>query len=262
MPSTCSGGCARLRDAARAALVEAQVVLARRAHARAFEDRRLAVRAGARRTCRARARGAHEASRSPPCCAVAVRLRPLVLARPSRIRPWPRMREPAATVSDAGLEVADEHAGVEQLDALRGFDVAFELAGDDDLLRAHATVELGALLDGQVALDVDVALELAGDADVAGAFDLAFDGQVGGDQRFLDFGFAARRRGMAAGAASVLACGSGSRCRRRRHVALRRRARGRWRRRRVLLGRGGLGGRLPSGDVLSKGPWDDDTGRA
>ena len=45
--------------------------------------------------------------------------------------------------------------------------------------------QLGAGLDGEIALDVDVALELAGDAHAAAAFDLAFDGDVGGDQRFL-----------------------------------------------------------------------------
>src|SRR3546814_13012101 len=59
------------------------------------------------------------------------------------------------------------------------FDVAVQLAGHHHLLGLDAAAELGALLDGQVALHVDVALELAGDADVAGAFDLAFDGQVG-----------------------------------------------------------------------------------
>src|SRR5204863_2664018 len=75
-----------------------------------------------------------------------------------------------------GLDVAGEHAGFEQVDALGGFDVAFQFAGDGDLLRAHATGELGALFDGQVAFDVDVALELARDADMAGAVDLAFDG--------------------------------------------------------------------------------------
>src|SRR5690606_305561 len=71
------------------------------------------------------------------------------------------------------------------LHALGGFDVAVEVAGDGDLLGAHAAVEPGAALDREVALDVDVALELAGDADVAGAFDLALDGQVGRNQRLL-----------------------------------------------------------------------------
>ena len=50
---------------------------------------------------------------------------------------------------------------------------------------AHAAGQLGAGLDGEIALDADVALELAGDAYAAAAFDLAFDGDVGGDQRFL-----------------------------------------------------------------------------
>src|SRR3546814_8896801 len=42
--------------------IEAEVMPARRTDARAFEDRRLAVRAGARGTCRARAGVAHETS--------------------------------------------------------------------------------------------------------------------------------------------------------------------------------------------------------
>src|SRR5690606_29341003 len=55
------------------------------------------------------------------------------------------------------------------------------------------------VLDGQVALDADVALELAGDADVAGTLDLALDGEVGGDQRFLAGGLARGRGGLGRG---------------------------------------------------------------
>src|SRR5690606_41207169 len=55
------------------------------------------------------------------------------------------------------------------------------------------------VLDGQVALDADVALELAGDADVAGALDLALDGKVGGDQRFLAGRLARGRGGLGRG---------------------------------------------------------------
>ena len=84
-----------------------------------------------------------------------------------------------------GLQVADHHAGRQQFD-VRGFlDVAFQFAGDRDLVGAHAAGQLGAGLDGEIALDAGVALELAGDAYAAAAFDLAFDGDVGGDQRFL-----------------------------------------------------------------------------
>jgi hypothetical protein len=37
----------------------------------------------------------------------------------------------------------------------------------------------------EITLHVDIALELAGDAHAPAAFDLAFDGDVGGDQRLL-----------------------------------------------------------------------------
>src|SRR5688572_4210401 len=71
----------------------------------------------------------------------------------------------------AGLDVADDLAALQQLHALRRFDVAFQFAGHDDLARAHAAVDLGADLDGQVAFDVNIALEAAGDADMARALD-------------------------------------------------------------------------------------------
>src|SRR5690606_23349698 len=76
----------------------------------------------------------------------------------------------------AGLDVADQHGGRLQLDALGRLDVAFELAGHGHALGAHAAVEAGAAVDGQVAFDVDVALDLAGDADMPAAGDLALDG--------------------------------------------------------------------------------------
>src|SRR5690606_23316809 len=128
----------------------------------------------------------------------------------------------------AGLDVADQHAALLQLDQRGALDVAFQLAGDDHALGAHAAGELGAGLDGQVALDVDVALELAGDADVARAFDLALDGEVAGDQRFLGRdALRARRAGLAA------RVGAGGRRRlERRQVGIERS--------RVLLGRGFL----------------------
>ena len=71
---------------------------------------------------------------------------------------------------------------------------------------------------GEIALDVDVALELAGDADAAAAFDLAFDRDVGGDQRFLAgqarlLGACDRRSRRAGGARSGVAGGGGARTR-------------------------------------------------
>jgi hypothetical protein len=101
-----------------------------------------------------------------------------------------------------------------QFDALRFLDVAFQLAGDGDVARAHAAGQLGAGLDGEIALHVDVALEAAGDAYAAAAFDLAFDGDVGSDQRFLaSVSLSARnhgsRRGRRSGSVSDfrLRCG-------------------------------------------------------
>src|SRR3546814_13484856 len=98
-------------------------------------------------------------------------------------------RPPGSTRTDTLFHYTTLFRSLEQLHARGRFDVAVQLAGHHHLLGLDAAAEFGALLDGQVALHVDVALELAGDADVAGAFDLAFDGQVGGDQRLLGRGF-------------------------------------------------------------------------
>src|ERR1700704_5523155 len=85
----------------------------------------------------------------------------------------------------AGLQVADHCAALQQID-MRGFlDVPLELAGDRDLVGAYAAGQLGAELDGEIALDVDVALEIAGDPYTSPTFDLALDGDVGSDQRLL-----------------------------------------------------------------------------
>jgi len=100
------------------------------------------------------------------------------------------MREPAATVSTA------DHAGLEQLDARAGGDVALDLAAHHHRGGVHLPGDVRALLDGDVALHVHIALEAAGDAHVTGALDLALDGDVGGDQRFLG---RTRRRGLTGG---------------------------------------------------------------
>src|SRR5882757_8920546 len=77
--------------------VEAQVVHAARADTEAFENRRLAVRTGARLARGYRARGyTHEPVPYP----LAEELRPS-LSQPNST--WPRIREPAATVSDPAL---------------------------------------------------------------------------------------------------------------------------------------------------------------
>src|SRR5690606_28099064 len=90
--------------------IEAQVVLARGTDARAFEDRGLAVRAGARGTCHTRLRGGHGAqvasSRVSAFSPLALSLRGAddaesVLSQPHST--WPRILEPAATVSEPAL---------------------------------------------------------------------------------------------------------------------------------------------------------------
>src|SRR6478672_4730972 len=85
----------------------------------------------------------------------------------------------------ARLEIADDHRGLQQIDQRSFLDVAFELAGDRDLVGAYGAGQLGAGLDREIALDIDVALELSGDPDAAAALDLALDGDVRGNQRLL-----------------------------------------------------------------------------
>src|SRR5262249_2930432 len=83
----------------------------------------------------------------------------------------------------AGLEIAVQDAGIEQLDAGRALDVALDLARDRNRVGADAAGQLGTGLDRKVALDVDVTLEPAGEPHMAGAVDLAFDGDVRCDDR-------------------------------------------------------------------------------
>jgi len=63
-----------------------------------------------------------------------------------------------------------------------------QLARHDDGVRLHLAGEMRAALDREVAGDLHVALEAAGDAYVAGALDLAFDREIGGDHGFLHVG--------------------------------------------------------------------------
>src|SRR5690606_24941446 len=83
-------------------LVEAQVVAARRAACRAFQDHGLAVRAGARGTCRTGACAHWTTSRPALSLSLApLSSLPLACCGASPSQPhstWPRMREPEATV--------------------------------------------------------------------------------------------------------------------------------------------------------------------
>ena len=99
-------------------------------------------------------------------------------------------------------DVAVHDAALVQLDALRPLDVSLDLARDHDRACAHGAGEMCAGLDGQRSVDLDVALEAAGDPHMAGAFDLAFEGQARGDDRLLEFlaASAGAWRGGSAGA--------------------------------------------------------------
>ena len=111
------------------------------------------------------------------------------------------MREPAATVSTAALTSPLITPVSSSSTRAAGVDVALDLAADDHGRGIDLAGDVRALLDRDVALHVDVALEAAGDADVARALDLALDGDVGGDQRFL--GGAGRSRAPDGGWSSM-----------------------------------------------------------
>src|SRR5579864_293141 len=92
----------------------------------------------------------------------------------------------------SGFDVAVDDARLEQLDALGVLDVADELTAHAHDARLDVALEARARIQAHVAIDLHVALEAAGDAYVTRACDLAFDSEVGGDDRF--FHFLARRR--------------------------------------------------------------------
>src|SRR5438105_1279001 len=85
------------------------------------------------------------------------------------------------------LDIAVEHSGRQQLDPHSALDVALDLTCDGDRFGTNAARELRALLDREVAFDVDVALEPSSDANVTGANDFAGDGELGGDDRLFQF---------------------------------------------------------------------------
>src|SRR3546814_13858188 len=86
--------------------IEAQVMPARLTDDRAFEDRRLAVRAGARGTCRARAGVAHETSSRSALSA-------LPLDFGASFSPQPHSTcDRTSFVSGKGVPVRVEHGGL------------------------------------------------------------------------------------------------------------------------------------------------------
>src|SRR5690348_12736652 len=59
------------------------------------------------------------------------------------------------------FQIAIEHAGLQQLDARRGFDIAGQLAADNHGVGTHFAGELRAGFYGEVALHMNVAFEFA-----------------------------------------------------------------------------------------------------
>jgi hypothetical protein len=116
------------------------------------------------------------------------------------------MRAPEAIGDRARLDVADHGAGGDHVDLAALSTLPSSSPAITTFSARTLPVSFAPAFDGEVALHVDVALELAGDADAARAFDLAFDGDFGGDQRL-----AARARrliGRADGVGEVRACRS------------------------------------------------------
>ena len=97
---------------------------------------------------------------------------------------WPRIREPAATVREPALTSPLMTPPRAARPAWRSR-CCRELAADDDDARLDLAFQVGAGIEGDVAVDLHVALETTGDAHVAGADDLALDGEIGGDDRFF-----------------------------------------------------------------------------
>src|SRR5262249_51991015 len=87
----------------------------------------------------------------------------------------------------ARLHVPADDAALEQLHPLGVLDVALELPTHGHSLGPHLPIDIGAGIDGEVAVHLHVALEAAGDAYVAGADDLALDGEIGSDDGLFHF---------------------------------------------------------------------------
>ena len=106
--------------------------------------------------------------------------------------------------SRTGLQVAADHAALQQFDLLRGVDVAVQLAGQGQLVGGDATCrDLGALVDGEVALHLDVALNLPVMRTWPAPSILPSMVEVGGDDG-LGPGFPPRADQGRAGAAAAL----------------------------------------------------------
>src|SRR5439155_2964646 len=82
---------------------------------------------------------------------------------------------PAGNGERTGLEISIQNATCEQLDARRAVDVSFQITADGDCAGPDRSGDLGAGLDGQIAIDIHITLEAASHANVAGSLDLAVD---------------------------------------------------------------------------------------
>jgi len=86
-----------------------------------------------------------------------------------------------------GFEVADQLAVRQEAHMSGCIDVPVDYAGDGNVGNVNLGVNLGALFDEEVALNVDIAFEFAGDANIGIAFDLTFDGDSRAKHRFAPF---------------------------------------------------------------------------
>src|SRR4051794_39506881 len=107
-----------------------------------------------------------------------------MIVTPPELRPSTHPR-PRGDGERSGLEIAVQHSGRQELDLRGVVDIALDLAGDRDRLGPNAAGDFCALLDREVAVDVDVTLESSGDPDMPGADDLAGDRDVSGDNGLL-----------------------------------------------------------------------------
>src|SRR4026208_1446772 len=84
----------------------------------------------------------------------------------------------------ARLHVSDQRAGAHELSPRRRDNLAADIPGDQDRIGRDLALDKGAGLDGQLAIHLDRALEPTDHTEVAGALDLSFDREAGGQNGF------------------------------------------------------------------------------
>ena len=152
--------------------IEAQVMLTPRANVRALQNSRLAVRTYSRCAKRAWTNDAHQDPAAVPS------FFSFSSSQPNST--WPRMREPAATVMEPAL--TSPTMTPPSSTSTRLADSILPCSSRRPRRRGqHLAGQVGTRLDVEVAVDADIALEPSRHAHVARSLDLAFDGQVRGD---------------------------------------------------------------------------------